>query len=118
MTVRSSDRNRSGGAVFFLFLLGVVLTLGLYFVKTWVQTAKGEAAALEIKLASEQEVVSTLKSEIAHLQSPARVESLAFEQLMLEPVSVEQVIELSDIEERFPLKSDAAQSDTAEGQQP
>ena len=118
MTVRSSNRNRSGGAVFFLFLLGVILTLGLYFVKTWVQTAKGEAAALEIELASEREIVSTLRSEFAHLQSPARVESLAFEQLMLEPVRLGQVIELSDIEERLPLKSEAAQSDPAAGQQP
>ena len=70
MTVRSRQQSRSGGAVFFLFLLGVILTLGLYFVKTWVQTAKAETTGLEAELNSEQEIVSTLRSELAHLQNP------------------------------------------------
>jgi len=58
-----------GGVVFFLFLLGVVLTLGLYFVKTRAQTAKSEARTLQRTLDAEQLVVSTLKAELAHLGS-------------------------------------------------
>lgn len=106
MTVRSRQQSRSGEAVFFLFLLGVILTLGLYFVKTWVQTAKAETVVLEVELSSEKEIVSTLKSELALLQSPSRLENLSAEQLLFEPTRVEQVIEMRDIDTRFPLKSE------------
>lgn len=92
--------------MFFLFLLGVVLSLGLYFVKTWVQTAKSETATLEVELLSEREVVSTLRSELSHLESPARINKLTAEQFVLGVTRVEQIIELDDIERRFPLKSE------------
>ena len=101
---RSLKQSKSGGAVFLLFLLGVVLTLGLYFVKTWVQTAKAEARTLEVELKAEQEVVSILKSELAHLESPARLEDMAADILGLEPVRVEQFIRLEEIEDRFPIR--------------
>ncbi len=97
---------KSGGAIFFLFALGVILTLGLYFVKTRAQTAKSEAAGLERQLAAEDAEILKLKSELAHLESPARVEGLAVEVLGMRATKVEQVFRLDDLDESLPLKDD------------
>lgn len=102
------NRRKGGGAIFFLFALGVFLTLGLYFVKTRAQTAKGQAAALERQLKAEEAEVFKLKSELAFLASPARLEPLAQETLGLENILVERVITLGEIDSHFPFKEDQA----------
>jgi len=85
----------------------VVLTLGLYFVKTRAQTAKSEARTLQRTLDAEQLVVSTLKAELAHLESPARLEQLASDQLGLAPTSVEQIKTLDELTEALPDQKSA-----------
>lgn len=100
-------RRKSGGAIFFLFALGVVLTLGLYFVKTRAQTAKSEAAGLERQLKAEEAEILKLKSELAYLENPARIEALAGDTLGLAVTRVEQHILLEDIDKYFPLKGEA-----------
>lgn len=99
---------KSGGAVFFLFALGVVLTLGLYFVKTRAQTAKAEVAGLERQLKVEEAEIFKLKSELAYLESPARVEALAVDKLGLTTTGVDQLVSLDEIDERFPVKDEGA----------
>jgi len=99
-------RRKGGGAIFFLFALGVVLTLGLYFVKTRAQTAKAEAAGLERQLKAEEAEVLKLRSELSHLENPARVEMLASETLGMQVTSVDQLVELDELEEKFPLKDE------------
>jgi len=96
-------QGRNGGAIFFLFALGVVLTLGLYFVKTRAQTAKSEAAGLERQLKVEETEILKLSSELAHLENPSRVEILAGETLGMEAIMVEGVISLDEIDVQFPL---------------
>jgi len=100
----SYTRRKSGGAIFFLFALGVILTLGLYFVKTRAQTAKAEASGLERQLKAEEAEVLKLRSELAHLENPARVEKLAGETLGMQTTEVNQVIGLEDLDAAFPLE--------------
>lgn len=101
-------RKKSGGAIFVLFAIGVVLTLGLYFVKTRAQTAKAQAAGLERQLAAEQAEIFKLRSELAHLENPARVDGLATETLGLRKTAVEQVIDVRELDQKFPLKNKLA----------
>lgn len=103
------SRRKNGGAIFFLFALGVVLTLGLYFVKTRAQTAKAEAAGLERQLNIEKAELLKLKSELAYLENPARVEALANQTLGLKPIAVEQLISIDEIGEHFPLRDEGGE---------
>jgi len=105
-------RKKSGGAIFVLFALGVLLTLGLYFVKTRAQTAKSEAGTLERQLRAGEAVIFKLKSELAHLESPARVEAIARETLGMTTVPVERVIGAKDIEQHFPLADEIAEANS------
>ncbi len=102
----SYARRKSGGTIFFLFALGVVLTLGLYFVKTRAQTAKAEAAGLERQLKAEEAEILKLKSELAYLENPARIEALASDTLGLSVTQIEQQVALDDIDKYFPLKDE------------
>lgn len=88
---------------FILFLVGIGLTIGLYYVKTRAQTAKQEVARMERLIAAEKVALNVLKAEIAHLESPARVSALAEGELGLVPVRTEQVIDVKEIAQRFPL---------------
>ena len=89
---------------FILFVIGVSLTVGLYYVKTRAQSAKKEVRRLERLITQEEASLSVLKAEIAYLENPARLQELSSQHLNLEPVEVENVISISDIAIRFPLK--------------
>ena len=86
-----------------MFLIGIGLTVGLYFVKTRAQSAKVEVARLERLIATEQVALNILKAEIAYLESPERVSSLAKSQLGFVPIGGDQIISLADIDQHFPL---------------
>ncbi len=98
------DEKTGRTAIFVLFLLGVVLTVGLYFVKTRAQTAKAEAGRLERLLRDEQNAVKVLQAELAHLESPERLEELAIAELGLSSIKVDRVITVSELSETFPLR--------------
>ena len=89
---------------FILFVIGVALTVGLYYVKTRAQTAKKEAKRLERLISQEEASLRILKAEIAYLENPARLDELSNAQLGLEPVKVENVISISGIETNFSLR--------------
>jgi len=89
---------------FILFVIGVSLTVGLYYVKTRAQSAKKEVRRLEHLISQEEASLRVLKAEIAYLENPARLKELSSEHLGLEPIDVEDVITVSDIAIRFPLK--------------
>jgi len=91
-------------AIFILFLIGLALTIGLYFVKTRAQTAKAEAAQLQRLVTSEQNAVKVLRAELAHLQSPDRLGVMAENELGLVPAKAEQIVSIAQIEEMFPLR--------------
>ena len=91
------------GVVLILFLIGVGLTVGLYYVKTRAQSARAEALKLEAQLEAEQAAILVLQAEIAHLENPERLQKLAMTELNLKPVQVEQFLSPGQIDEVLPL---------------
>jgi cell division protein FtsL len=89
---------------FILFLIGVALTVGLYYVKTRAQTARKQAVKIERQIEQEEASLRVLQAEIAYLENPERLKALSEEQLGLQPVSVKNVINVQDIKSEFPLR--------------
>ena len=86
-----------------LFIIGICLTVALYYVKTRAQSAKKEAVRLERLVVVEEAALNVLKAELAYLSGPDRVGRLARKELGLMPVSAKQVITLDDLDKRFPI---------------
>ena len=93
---------------FLLLLLGVALMVGLYYVKTRAQSARLEARNLANKISVQKAAIGVLKAEIAYLESPERLNTLAQSQLALAPVATDRMIKIEDIAERFPLLVEAS----------
>jgi hypothetical protein len=89
---------------FLLFLIGVALTITLYFVKTHSQSAKRDVRELTRAIAAEEASIRVLRAELAYLESPARLDELNSIHLNLEPTKPEQERTVADIEVLFPLK--------------
>ncbi len=90
--------------VFVLFVIGIFLMVGLYYVKTRAQSARLEVARLKQLVNEEIASVNVLKAEIAHLESPDRLERLAQKELALEPTRVDQIVVAEDIAALFSLR--------------
>jgi len=88
---------------FLLFLIGVALTVSLYFVKTHAQSAKKDVQLLSKAIAAEQASIRVLRAELAYLENPARISDLNEELLQLESIKPEQERKIEDIETLFPL---------------
>lgn len=89
---------------FLLFLVGVILTVALYYVKTRAQSAKTEVKRLERQLTAESAAISVLRAEIAHLENPERLKRLASEQLgLMDTLAVQNKSE-ADITVEMPLR--------------
>jgi cell division protein FtsL len=99
---RQSSRNV---AAFVLFLIGIVLTVGLYYVKTKAQSAKADVARLEQLVLTEKAAINVLEAELAHLESPARLSALAKAQLGLEPIGTDHLGSVENLDEEFPLRA-------------
>ena len=88
---------------FLLFLIGVALTVTLYFVKTHAQSAKRDVKDLKRAIAAEEVAVRVLRAELAYLKNPERLSDLNKSHLGLEPVLPTQERSGQDIETLFPL---------------
>ena len=88
---------------FLLFLIGVALTVTLYFVKTHSQSAKREVRELTQAIAAEEAAIRVLRAELAYLKSPARLSELNETHLGLKSISPDQERTARDIEVLFPL---------------
>lgn len=97
---------------FILFLIGVSLTVGLYYVKTRSQTARKQSAALERQISQEEANLRVLQAEIAYLESPQRLKALSQEHLGLESIKVKNVIVAGDLIEEFPLRPEIVEAAT------
>lgn len=91
---------------FLLFIIGVALTVGLYYVKTRAQTARKHAVKIERQIAQEEASLRVLRAEIAYLENPERLKSLSETHLGLQPIAVKNVVELKDIAAQFPLREE------------
>lgn len=89
---------------FVLFVIGVALTVCLFYVKTQSQTAKNEVRALERSIESQEAAIAVLEAELAYRQSPERISSLSKTHLGVEPIAVENTISVNDLAEGLPLR--------------
>jgi cell division protein FtsL len=89
---------------FLLFLIGVALMVGLYYVKTRSQTARKQAVKLERQIEQEEASLRVLSAEIAYLENPERLGVLSAEHLGLKPIVVKDVIQVKDIVSEYPLR--------------
>jgi len=105
MSVSYSSPARAAQRVswFLLFLIGVALTVTLYFVKTHSQSAKRDVRELSQALAAEDAAIRVLRAELAYLKNPVRVSELNEAHLELEPILPEQELSAKDVELLFPL---------------
>ena len=108
MSVSYRDTHHTSRRVtgFLLFLLGVGLTVALFYVQTRAQTASREVRTLERRIAVEQAAIGVLSAEIAYLQSPARLSTVA-PTLGLAPTAPENVVSASALLD-IPLREEAA----------
>jgi len=105
MSVSYSVPSRAAQRVswFLLFLIGVALTVTLYFVKTHSQSAKRDVRDLTQAIAEEEAAIRVLRAELAYLKSPARISELNGVHLGLKSILPEQERSAKDIEVLFPL---------------
>ena len=88
---------------FLLFLIGVALTVTLYFVKTHAQSAKRDVSELTRSIAAEEAAIRVLRAELAYLGSPTRLSELNESYLKLAPILPAQERSAQDVEMLFPL---------------
>ena len=91
---------------FLLFLIGVALTVTLYFVKTHAQSAKRDVRELSQAVSAEEAAIRVLRAELAYLESPTRLSELNETHLKLTPILPEHEGLTLDIEVLFPLKAE------------
>jgi cell division protein FtsL len=80
----------------------VVLAVGLYKAKTDASKAAAHVRELETQIGDAQSDLRALRAEIAHLESPARVEALADRHLELERGRQSTALPESAIEDALP----------------
>lgn len=84
--------------LFLLILMGLMLTMALFFVKTRAQDARNDVARLEAEIESYEEAISVLSAEKAVLSNPKRLRELGEERLGLEPIGVSDTTSLQTLE--------------------
>lgn len=89
---------------FILFVIGVLLMVMLYFVKTQSQSARKEVERLKSAAAQERAAIKVLEAELAVLKNPARLSDLAQTHLQLTPVLPEQTRTIDGLVQAFPLR--------------
>lgn len=97
----SSGRAAKRMSWFLLFLVGVALTVTLYFVKTHAQSAKRDVRILTQSIAAEELAIRVLRAELAYLESPTRLSELNAQHLKMTPILPEQERSVRDIEQLF-----------------
>lgn len=105
--IRSSRISRLGWSI--LLTVGVVLVVVLFSIKTRALEAKSRVAKLERVLGQERAEIRMIKAEIAHLENPERLRSLADQYLNLQPTSARQTLTLKQAAERFAERAPRAE---------
>lgn len=90
---------------FFLMIIGVMLVVALYFVKTRASQARSHVRSLEHTVAQEEAGIRMLRAEIAHLENPERLSQMAEKHLNLQPVAAERTLTLEQAARTLPKKS-------------
>lgn len=85
--------------LFLLIVLGLGLTMMLFFVKTRAQDAREEVTRLEAQIEEHELAISVLSAEAAVLSNPERLRQLSRDRLALAPVTMDGTSTLQDLEE-------------------
>jgi|GEM_PF-5597302 len=105
MTTCAHNRSASKKlSAFILFVIGVALTIGLFYIKTRAQTAKEDVVRLERAIASEERAISVLEAELAFRESPERLAGLAEKKLGFEPISTKTTLTVEELAETLPFR--------------
>lgn len=75
----------------------VMMVLGVYLGKTFAGRERNEIAAVEMQIRQEKIRIRLLQAEVAHLEQPRRLQSLASRSLGMAPVTASQEIALADL---------------------
>ncbi len=75
----------------------VAIVLAVYLGKTFAGRERNEIAAVEMQIRQEKIRIRLLQAEVAHLEQPRRLQSLASVGLGMKPVTVSQEITLNDL---------------------
>lgn len=90
-------------------VLVLVLVVGLYRSKTDASAARQRVHALETEIGEKQADIRALRAEVAHLESPARVEELARRELKMEPAGGARALPERAIDRTLPAPEAAQQ---------
>lgn len=85
--------------LFLLIVLGLCLTMMLFFVKTRAQDARDEVVRLEAEIEEHELAISVLSAEAAVLSNPERLRQLSRDRLALAPVTTDATTTLIELEE-------------------
>lgn len=88
-------------------LIIVVLIIGLYKAKTDAARTEAHVRQLETQVDTAEADLRALRAEIAHLESPARVEALAESQLGLDIGAEGRALPESELDRRLPAPREA-----------
>ncbi|MGJ8561131.1 MAG: cell division protein FtsL [Litorimonas sp.] len=93
------DRTSRRLGLFLLIVLGLGLTMMLFFVKTRAQDAREDVTRLEAQIEEHELAISVLSAEAAVLSNPERLRQLSRDRLALAPVTTDGTATLQDLEE-------------------
>ncbi|GHB01331.1 hypothetical protein GCM10009069_25220 [Algimonas arctica] len=85
--------------LFLLIVLGLGLTMMLFFVKTRAQDARDEVSRLEAQIEEHELAISVLSAEAAVLSNSERLRQLSRDRLALAPVTTDTTATLTELEE-------------------
>ncbi len=84
--------------LFLLVLLGLSLTMVLFFVKTRAQDARADVARIEAEIKMHEAAITVLVAERAVLANSDRIRPLSEERLGLQPITVAETSTLAVVE--------------------
>ena len=86
----------------------VTIVLAVYLGKTFAGRERSEIAEVEMQIRQEKIRIRLLQAEVAHLEQPRRLQSLAAQGLGMKPITVSQEITLNDLSRLKPAPPPAA----------
>jgi cell division protein FtsL len=96
-------------------VLIVVLVIGLYKAKTDASKTRAHVRELQTQVESSEADLRELRAEIAHLESPARVEELAKQHLHMTPGDQNPALPEGQMDQRLPAAQAPAHPQSAGG---
>jgi cell division protein FtsL len=93
------NRRFRGFRVVNLVGLGLLITmvLGVYLAKTFASGERNQIAAVDMQIRQEKARIRLLEAEVAHLEQPRRLQSLARVGLGMQPIAAKQEITFADL---------------------